>query len=275
MLVCKETELRTAAFAIADGAALWSVPLDARQPVTEDATVSLSSAEPLVVQVEAGQERGTHAFLAFGVGGEPRGRIDFTGEYGEIQKDHAAKVVVTDDRLVAIAEYPYESYTRDQVVGFDLDTGKPVWREGFELDDAAALHAGGGRVTAVVERSGTKEMDEDLYVFDARTGEEGRPHLQRERRPRRPARAARAPGRPGDRGPLGRRGEPADGVRDVVKAAAAASPEQIGRGPADRCLGGGQGGGRGACAVGLGVRAGVDQSGEAAARCGARPHGRS
>ncbi|MFD7322060.1 PQQ-binding-like beta-propeller repeat protein [Streptomyces sp. NPDC059875] len=172
VLVCERTELRIAAFGIADGKALWSGPLDARRPVADDATVSLRSVEPLVVQVDAEQERGVHAFLAFGADGKPRGRIELTGEYGEIMADSAGKVVVTDDRLIAFAEYPYESYTRHQVVGFDLGTGEPVWRKGFEFDDAVALHAGGGRVTAMVSRSGKREWDEDLHVFDARTGEE-------------------------------------------------------------------------------------------------------
>ncbi|WP_432089544.1 PQQ-binding-like beta-propeller repeat protein [Streptomyces sp. bgisy095] len=171
VLECEGSGLRLAAFSLANGAPQWSVPLDARRPLAPEAAVSLRSVEPLVVQAEAPQERGTHAFLAFASDGKPRGRIDFTGEYGEIQKDDAAKIAIAGDRLVAVAEYPYESYTREQIVAFDLDTGQPVWRHGLELNDTAALHGGAGRVTAVVEPPGKKRLDEDLYVFDTHTGE--------------------------------------------------------------------------------------------------------
>ncbi|MFF9064407.1 PQQ-binding-like beta-propeller repeat protein [Streptomyces sp. NPDC014891] len=171
VLECEGSGLRLAAFSLADGTARWSVPLDTRRPLAPEAAVSLRSVEPLVVHAEAPQERGTHAFLAFASDGKPRGRIDLTGEYGEIQKDGAAKVAIADDRLIAVAEYPYESSTREQIVAFDLDTGEPVWRHGLELNDTAALHEGAGRVTAVVEPPGKKRRDEDLYVFDTRTGQ--------------------------------------------------------------------------------------------------------
>ncbi|WP_405460839.1 PQQ-binding-like beta-propeller repeat protein [Streptomyces sp. NBC_00101] len=173
VLACERTDLKLAAFDPADGALRWQAPLDARRSVATDAEVSVLSAEPPVVQVTERADRGVHAFLAFTADGDPRGRIEFDGAYGEIPADQArAKVAVSDGRLFAVAAYPYKSYTYDQLVAFDLETGDEAWRARPGRRDFSGLYAGGGRVTAVSDPNEKGTSDDDLHVFDAKSGDE-------------------------------------------------------------------------------------------------------
>lgn len=173
VLACDLTDLRLAAFDPADGSLRWEAPLDARRSVAVDAEVSVYSADPPVVQVAESAERGVHAFLAFAADGEPQGRIEFNGEYGEIYADESrGKVAVYDGKLFAVAAYPYKGFTYDQLVAFDLRSGEQIWRAKPGKRDFAALHAGDGRVTAISDPNEKSTSDDDLHVFDSDTGDE-------------------------------------------------------------------------------------------------------
>ncbi|MEH1015763.1 PQQ-binding-like beta-propeller repeat protein [Micromonospora sp. CPCC 206060] len=169
-VVACDTELKLAAFDPADGKERWTVPLDARRGVAA-ADVAFLSADPAVVRVAESAESGVHAFLAFGPDGRPWGRIDFVGGYGKIKVDKPAEVSVANGRLFAVAEYKGTQGDWDRLVAFDLATGGELWREDISgaWSSVIALHAEGGRVSAL---SVSSKYEDNLYVFDAATGDE-------------------------------------------------------------------------------------------------------
>ncbi|MER6998933.1 PQQ-binding-like beta-propeller repeat protein [Streptomyces sp. NPDC000410] len=173
VVACDRDELKLAAFDPADGKERWTVPLDARRGMAAGTGVSFLSAEPAVVQVGQTQltDGGAQYLLAFGQDGRPQGRIDLVGGYGRISSEHPAKVSVADGRLFAVATYEGNQGDWERVVVFDLATGGELWRADIagSWSEIIALHAEGGRVTAV---SASSKYNDDVYVFDAATGDE-------------------------------------------------------------------------------------------------------
>lgn len=166
-----DSELRLAVFDPADGAERWTVPLD-RRGLDLSAEVSVRSVDPLVVRI-TDPDTDDGAFLAFGDQGRPLGRIESHGEHGEFGPgpDHA-NVMVADGKLFAILGHPDHSSSHERVVAFDLADGRELWHHTFERHNSVVgLHAGGGRVTVLVNpaRNATAE---DLHVLDADSGEE-------------------------------------------------------------------------------------------------------
>ncbi|MFJ7419622.1 PQQ-binding-like beta-propeller repeat protein [Streptomyces uncialis] len=170
ILAC-DSELRLAVFDPADGAERWTVPLD-RRGLDLSAVVSVRSVDPLVVRFARG-EHGDGAFLAFSDEGRPLGRIESAGEHGEFNSEpDDAKVTIADGKLFAIVAHPDQSSPNDRVVAFDLEDGRKLWHESFKMYDVLGLHAGGGRVSVLVNPVRVGTADEDLHVFDADSGEE-------------------------------------------------------------------------------------------------------
>ncbi|QMV24767.1 PQQ-binding-like beta-propeller repeat protein [Streptomyces sp. SCUT-3] len=166
MLACG-TEAKLAAFDPTDGRARWTVPLDARRGVDARGNVAFTSTEPIVLRVDE-----VSAFLAFGPDGRPRGRIESTGAHGSI----GGNVAVSDGRLFALTD----GGSWGLLVAFDPATGGEPWRTdlGGARFNAGGLHAEGGRVMAVLT---SDKYGDNLYVYDAVTGDEEEDRAFRER----------------------------------------------------------------------------------------------
>ncbi|MFI6422540.1 PQQ-binding-like beta-propeller repeat protein [Streptomyces sp. NPDC050842] len=151
-------EMKLAAFAPADGTALWTVPLDARRGVTAGTAVSVVSAEPIVLRVDG------RDFLAFGPDGRPGPRIKPGGAPSRLD---GADVAVSDGRLFALTK----GGRWGRIVGYDLTSGDQLWQEGLGGAGytVGGLYAGGGRVMAL--RTSTRSGN-ILHTFDAATGDE-------------------------------------------------------------------------------------------------------
>ncbi|MFJ8645923.1 PQQ-binding-like beta-propeller repeat protein [Streptomyces sp. NPDC093546] len=161
VLTCDEVKL--AAFDPADGNARWTVPLGDRRAIGADASVDFVSAEPTVLAVMTPEPHGMNSFLSFGQDGRRQALIESVGENTAIPVNNPELVAVDGGKLFAAFG--------DQLVAFDLASGDAVWREAMAggFDEVTALHAGDGRVTALVrERRG----HDQLYVHDAANGEE-------------------------------------------------------------------------------------------------------
>ncbi|MFI7415578.1 PQQ-binding-like beta-propeller repeat protein [Streptomyces sp. NPDC049627] len=162
VLACGE-EMKLAVFDPADGRERWTTPLDTRNGVPTDASVTITATEPIVLRVDGG-DRGIDAFLTFGPDGRPGARVQATGDsYGSIGTD----VVVSDRRLFALTD----GGKWGLLAAFDPTTGDELWQEdiggaGYVIK---GLHAEAGRVMAV---KGSAKYGDVLYVFDAATGNE-------------------------------------------------------------------------------------------------------
>ncbi|MGW5639147.1 outer membrane protein assembly factor BamB family protein [Streptomyces sp. NPDC003832] len=167
------SELTVAAFDRATGALEWNVPIDARRPLDPATSVSVESADPLVLTVGvSGDDPGpTGLFVSFDDNGRPRPTIDFDrGDDGVINASGPMQTATAGDRLYAMAGY-WEKGNHHTVFAFDLATGEEVWSE--EMDDpAAAMTASGDKVTVLCEWSTQSEAITTLIELDADNGDE-------------------------------------------------------------------------------------------------------
>ncbi|WP_418960289.1 PQQ-binding-like beta-propeller repeat protein [Streptomyces tritici] len=157
-------EVKLAGFSPRDGRARWTTPLDARNGVAADASVSITATDPIVLRVDEG-DRGIDGFLAFGSDGRPGARIRTTDDgYGTISPE----VAVDGNRLFALTNGgPW-----GRLVAFDLTSGDELWQDdgiGGAAYVVQGLHAEDGRVMAM---KGSARYGDHLYVFDAATGDE-------------------------------------------------------------------------------------------------------
>ncbi|MFI1714660.1 PQQ-binding-like beta-propeller repeat protein [Streptomyces litmocidini] len=157
VLTCRD-ETKVAAFDPADGSARWAVPLDARRGVPTGSIVTVVSAEPIVLRIDA------RDLLVFGPDGTPGPRIEPVGPPHRLD---GGDVAVSEGR-----GYDLTSGGRwGRVVAHDLASGDKLWEEdlGGAASTLGGLHAEAGRVMALKTSARSGDV---LYTFDAATGDE-------------------------------------------------------------------------------------------------------
>ncbi|MEU6626262.1 PQQ-binding-like beta-propeller repeat protein [Streptomyces litmocidini] len=157
VLTCRD-EMKVAAFDPADGSARWAVPLDARRGVPTGSIVTVVSAEPIVLRIDA------RDLLVFGPDGTPGPRIEPDGPPHRLD---GGDVAVSEGRVFNLTS----GGRWGRVVAHDLASGDKLWEE--DLGGAAytlgGLHAEAGRVMALKTSARSGDV---LYTFDAATGDE-------------------------------------------------------------------------------------------------------
>ncbi|MER7520792.1 PQQ-binding-like beta-propeller repeat protein [Streptomyces sp. NPDC126499] len=154
------TEATLLAYDPANGKTRWTVPVDARRGVDEDAELRVLSADPPAVRVDEADGK-TSGVLSYGPDGRTRARIAGAGDYGKLMSTR-----VEGGRLFAsVWAGDGESTYFSGIVAFDLASGDQLWRTKVAGDDFDVTD---GRVTvARAHRHGDL-----MTVLDAATGDE-------------------------------------------------------------------------------------------------------